>query len=429
MAAITPFLGRQVFDVAADGEDVVQPTSSIGEGPSAEVLEMPSELLDMAAAEESEAIDGLEGLGATDVPANFLAVSALERAGLDQSHAALLQVAWMRELAYAHLRGRQISVRQVGRQVVLQLSTADRPNKPIPLWNPPPNTEHVTPKGAVKLLTWTSKMGAWSFSIPAGAPAMGGSCVGASGGQSIAPANTFLQIRERVQALSPHRRLPVLGKAVCQHCYAEGGQYATWQVQVVQGMRFAWLLNALRDGSFVPVMQHAIENADYLLKGGRRAGHDYARETHEGRFFRWHDSGDIYNEEHLRALVEIARRCPTVRFWAPTRIWATPWGPRTVEEIARTAGWPPNFALRPSAYYVDEPVPTREQLGEGWAAGTTVFSRAVSPEVAAQVDWDCPTYRVEDMTASCRNSERPDGGLGCRACWVHQDAVVNYSLH
>ncbi len=425
MAAITPFLGRQVFDVTDDGTDVVQPEPRDMEGVVDDVLAMPAELL-----EEARAIDGLQGLDRVSVPEDLLAVNAAEMASLNQSHAALLQVAWMRDLAYKHLRGRVISVRQVGRQIVLQLSTHDRPDVPLPLWNPPPNMKHATPKGAVKLLTWTSKMGAWSFSIPAGAPAMGGSCVGASGGQSLVPASTFKTVRDRVQAFSPRRKLPVLGKAVCQHCYAEGGQYATWQVQVVQGMRFAWMLSALRDGSFVPVMVKAIESADYLLEGGRRAGHSYAPEAHEGRFFRWHDSGDIYSEAHLHALVEIARQCPTVNFWAPTRIWATPWGPTTVDEIARSSrGWPQNFALRPSAYYVDEPVPTRDQLGAGWAAGTTVFSEAVDPSVAAQVDWECPTYRIEDTTASCRNSENPEGGLGCRACWVHQNAVVVYALH
>ena len=36
-------------------------------------------------------------------------------------------------------------------------------------------------------------------------------------------------------------------------------------------------------------------------------------------YFRWHDSGDIQDMKHLNKIVAVAKACPGVTFWLPTR--------------------------------------------------------------------------------------------------------------
>lgn len=465
MAAITPFLGQQAIIVAADGETQVVPDPSVPPVEDA-ALSVPADLSEAA----GELSAGMAGLGATDWDAargdagyytseseRFLQEMRVGR-GLDydegalildtrelssdainKSHAELLQTAWVRKFVYDHLRGRSVRVvatprpSRNGTEVHLLLDgpgvqTGEKA-PPVPAWNPP-----ASPKAArFSLLSWTSKMGCPSFSLPAGPAESGGACPGAVGGQSIVPREALLAGARRVAELVGR---PVrLQQAVCQYCYAEGGQYATWQVQLAQAVTYAWTRSALEDGTFVDVMVYAIEGADYLLSGGKKAGQQYRAETLPGRYFRWHDSGDIFSAKHLRALVEIARRCPTISFWAPTRIWATGWGVREVNAIALSPqGWPPNFALRPSAFVANDPPPDPAKLGPGWAAGSVVFheDNVNDPEAREIIQWQCPTYDILGQeTASCRNAQRPDdpSKKGCRACWREVDKVVNYTLH
>lgn len=430
MAAITPFLGRQTFHVSPEGDTVVTPEPADLESPAEEALQLPAEVSEAGGG-------GVDGLGRAREVEEVLHVSYLNAEALAKSHAELLQTAWVRKFVFDHLRGRKLTVVVTPRP---RLGTSDihlvldgpmvRPDLPFPAWNPPASPD----ARRFSLLSWTSKMGCPSFSLPAGPIETGGSCPGAAGGQTIVPRPKLLASADLVRKFVGR---PVrLQQAVCQYCYAEGGQYGTAGVQFAQAVTYAWTLSALQDGSFVDVMVHAIENADYKLDGGKVDKNVYEPETFPGRFFRWHDSGDIFSPKHLEALVEIARRCPTIHFWAPTRIWATTWGVRRVNEIAEgPGGWPPNFALRPSAYVVNDPPPDPTLLGPGWTAGSVVFNPEglVQPltREAALIDWQCPTYALgDDETASCRNAPRPDGqGLGCRACWLEKQAVVNYLLH
>lgn len=387
---------------------------------------------------------------------------------LADAHSGLLGMVFVRDAVFESLMTKQFSVQPGNlqgkdtRNIYLVL---DRPIGPGPAWNPAtnPNVQQY------QLLSWTSKMNTPSWSIPAGAPQIGGACPGAVAGQSVVPEAALIAGARLVnRGLRRAADAPVnLAAAICEHCYAVGGQYSTGQVQFAQLLRFLWARQAINfdvrapDGSpstaFIETMVYAIHNADYKLNGGTMKGEgaevtqQLPPEPSGRRFFRLHDSGDFFEARYLQQWKEIANRLPDITFWAPTRIWATSWGTEAVNDINRH---PNNFIVRPSAYEVNEAGPT--DLGPGWAGATTVIAVSqnlgMSPEREQYVyqhaqrfqpkmtgpdpryDWNCQAYATNDAKHTCRKAVAPPGiggpnGTGCRACWIAPNEIVNYSLH
>lgn len=163
-------------------------------------------------------------------------------------------------------------------------------------------TYHV-PGSTVNLLSETSAMGCYSWSLPAG-PA---TCGGFKGGEGT----------------------------ICGSCYAAQGRYAMPNVIGAQGARWAWWTSA-------PLSERIDTLAGAILHACRKRP-----------FFRVFDSGDFNSPEDVLAWVEIASRCPLVQFWVPTRVW---WRPEYREALAKLGGLP-NVALRRSALRVDENPP------------------------------------------------------------------------
>lgn len=364
---------------------------------------------------------------------------------------------FVRDAVFQSLQGKQFSVRagnKDGKDTRNVYLVLDGGIGPGPAWNPATNPD----VNQYQLLSWTSKMNTPSWSIPAGAPQIGGACPGAVAGQSVVPAAALTAARKHVnKALGRAEDAPMnLAQAICEHCYATGGQYSTGQVQFAQLLRFMWARQAIHvpapapDGSpstaFVETMVYAIDNADYKLGGGT----DLPAEPTGRRFFRIHDSGDFFEAEYLRQWKQVANRLPDITFWAPSRIWATSWGTDAVNEINTQ---PSNFVIRPSAYDVNEHGPI--DLGPGWAAPTVVIAvsqnQGMSPDREQYVagiehkseprggtdpryTWDCRAYATDDQKHTCRKAVAPPGvgaadGKGCRACWIAPGEIVNYSLH
>ncbi len=428
MSAITPYLEEQ--DDPSETPD------------QKATLSLPAEVSRQVGTVEK----GLAGLGdpvsdefrMSDGETFF--VGAVTDKSLQQSFAELTQTSWLRHIVTQHFMGKRYRVQQRNvkgskpREVFIVLEDGFVPDADeggvVAPWNPPASPT----LRSLSLLSWTSKMGAPSFSLPAGAVETGGSCPGAAGGQSVVPEKKLLATAKIVRKVTGR---PVrLQQAICNYCYATGGQYATGQVQVAQVMRYLWVKEALRDGSFVPTMVWAIQNADYVLDGRKKKSvapdgtkkevPTYLGERHPGRYFRIHDSGDFFSPAYLQAWKDIADQCPDIMFWAPTRCWATSWG---VDAVNRINAEPRNLIIRPSAYCTNEPAP--ENLGPGWAAGSTVY--ATLPKLDGQLrgafQWDCQAYTVNDKNKSCRNAKDPNGKIGCRACWRYSDIAINYTLH
>ena len=419
-------------------------------------------------------------------PAEFDLLQLVDvQAALDQSHAELVSTAWIRAAVVRSMQNKRfrIQARDVKgndpRSVfIIVLDANGNPTDVVDDWQEGNTTAAWSPPATpsakqVEVLSWTTKMGCPSFSLPAGPIESGGSCPGAKGGQSIVPVPAMKAGQDAVTAVTGE---PVrLYQAICQFCYAEGGQYSTGQVQIAQVLRYIWTRDAASNVSFGPqgptfgpkavawieAMVYAIDNADFALDGGKVEKLVYPPERprpgtrKKQRFFRWHDSGDFFSAAHVALVKEVCKRLPDITFWAPTRCWATTWGVEAVNKINGPAE-NSNLVIRPSAFHVNEPPPPREKLGIGWAQGSTSYAlgqklwaqdtsglvqigarrrtgnvkelnpktgrmRTVEKAVTLPAprepwarklgyDWDCQTYAVDDEKHTCRHALSPEIG-------------------
>ena len=84
--------------------------------------------------------------------------------------------------------------------------------------------------------------------------------------------------------------------SVCYDCYALKGCYVFKVVQDAQYRRLA----AIRDPRWIDAMAHLINSK-------------------KPDVFRWHDSGDVQDLEHLMKIFEVCELTPSKRHWLPTR--------------------------------------------------------------------------------------------------------------
>lgn len=348
----------------------------------------------------------------------------------------------------------------------LYLVLVDRDGKPgAPVRNRGPEwNSHLERlgSGGFKVLSWTSKMDAPSFSLPSGSKDQGGSCPGAIAGQTTSARDKgFVPMANLIKAKTgydaPAGSVKWFADSVCESCYAGVGNYAYSSKQLAASLLLVWTRQAIRtpmrraydkaeSNEFVEFMVEAIDRAKYVSdRWSRQFG---------VRFFRVHDSGDMENKAYLRAWKTIAnrflpgnaeRRVPVI-FWAPTRIWATEWGDAAVREINGStpafstermrphvrAFWERlegnNLILRPSVYHINMPAPERSA---GYAAGSTVTAAGhiEQNKASGAFEWNCPAYNSANAKHSCTAAKAPDDDEGCRACWIAPDLTINYKLH
>jgi len=84
--------------------------------------------------------------------------------------------------------------------------------------------------------------------------------------------------------------------STCYDCYALKGCYVFKVVQDAQYRRLA----AIKDPQWVTAMAHLINSK-------------------KPDVFRWHDSGDVQDLDHLNKIYEVCRLSPSKRHWLPTR--------------------------------------------------------------------------------------------------------------
>lgn len=441
MAAVAPFIERQAFEVEKE-ETSGQAFAGLG---------------------------GLEGK-AKEIPTE------------ETSHGRLRLFVWSRQAAESALERRRFRIRFAAGEYWIELDTPlDQGAVP---WMPLTGRVRRT-----RILSWTGKMGCPSFSLPAGSPAIGGSCPGATVGQSVIDPG----MRRARLAASGLDRVD-LGKSICSHCYATTGNYESGNGHVFEVLRFAWVRRALAvsmQGSpvedvagseFVSIMVDAIRRYDFMPKGGKRRGdeksYDYgperdqelghllAQEVGESRrpagakYFRIHDSGDFFSIRYLRAWGEICRALPEVLFWSPSRAWASPMREPIGRFLQKEA--PPNLILRPSAYHLGAASPAipdwphggstalvgywdgmkEPELAEGpmsearekmlarflEGAGKSPPARRPGPP-ETRASWYCQTYATLNAEHNCREALCPEGRKGCRACWTRPEETINYAFH
>ena len=164
-------------------------------------------------------------------------------------------------------------------------------------------------------------------------------------------------------------KLRLIKDSVCEGCYALKGCYVFKVVQEAQYKRL-----------------EAISHPDWVLAMATLIN------SKKPDVFRWHDSGDVQDVQHLEKIFEVCRLTPEKRHWMPTReAW--------IKDHMHKA--PANLVVRFSSPMVDQgPV-------KSWANTSTVSTKSRS----------CP---APDNNNECGS---------CRACWDPLVKNVEYGKH
>ena len=179
--------------------------------------------------------------------------------------------------------------------------------------------------------------------------------------------------------------------STCSNCYACKGFYCMPNVESALWGRYGAVTRAT-DGEHSQPFIDAFVTVLWAMHVRTGVG-----------LFRWHDSGDLQSLDHLEIIVRIAKACPHIKFWLPTREY------RTVKLWCDLFGdFPPNLTVRLSAHMTDSKasdiygLPTSE-------VHTTSEARVPGTECLAPLN---------------------DGECGaCRKCWDIGEYVVSYQQH
>ena len=157
--------------------------------------------------------------------------------------------------------------------------------------------------------------------------------------------------------------------SVCFDCYALKGCYVFKVVQDAQYRRLA----AIKSPDWVQAMAHLINSK-------------------KPDVFRWHDSGDVQDLDHLKKIYAVCRLTPGKRHCLPTReAWIKDY----------LAEKPNNLVIRFSAPMVNQAAPA------SWPHSSEVVEK----------DFNCP--------ASQQDNECKD----CRMCWDPEIKTIRYHKH
>jgi len=157
--------------------------------------------------------------------------------------------------------------------------------------------------------------------------------------------------------------------STCYDCYALKGCYVFKVVQDAQYRRLA----AIKHPQWVTAMAHLINSK-------------------KPDVFRWHDSGDVQDLDHLNKIYEVCRLTPGKRHWLPTReAWIQ----------KHLASKPENLIVRFSMPMVDQ-----APAGSFEHYSTVVKSGA-----------NCPAPQQDNECRDCRN------------CWNSEIKNVSYGIH
>ena len=163
-------------------------------------------------------------------------------------------------------------------------------------------------------------------------------------------------------------KLRAVKGSVCDDCYALKGCYVFKVVQDAQYRRLA----AIYTAPWVKAMAHLINSK-------------------KPNVFRWHDSGDVQDLEHLNKIYEVCRLTPGKRHWMPTReAW--------IKDHLDSK--PDNLVIRFSP-------PMVGQRNDSWPNSSMVVETGAS----------CPAPAQGGKCGSCRQ------------CWDSSIKVVSYGKH
>lgn len=164
---------------------------------------------------------------------------------------------------------------------------------------------------------------------------------------------------------------------VCSMCYATDGNYRFPSVKAVRDHN----VEDWKRDSWVGGMVDALQNE---------------------RYFRWFDSGDIYDWRLAVKIREVIRGTPWCKHWLPTRSHKIP----HIRVVLETIKQLPNAAVRYSSDQIDEYKPGLH--------GSVVLA---------------PGRTLQGVTLCEAYSRQPASCSGCRACWDKDVKTIGYVAH
>lgn len=178
-------------------------------------------------------------------------------------------------------------------------------------------------------------------------------------------------------------KLHEVPNSVCSTCYALKGMYVMPNVKTSQANRLASISHPLW-----------VEAMVYLIMTVPASKRDA---------FRWHDSGDIQDMDHLMKIVEVCEMTPEVKHYMPTKEKGV-----ILQYLAQFGDFPENLAVRWSEPMIDgKRMPSSERLL------TSMVYRHGEPD-----GFDCPAKREYEGTCG-----------PCRACWDRNVPRIAYPWH
>ena len=173
--------------------------------------------------------------------------------------------------------------------------------------------------------------------------------------------------------------------SVCYNCYALKGCYVFKVVQNAQYRRLASVKHPLWTGAMA------------LLINSKKS-----------KEFRWHDSGDIQDEDHLTKIFAVCKLTPTVKHWMPTReAWVKHFLPLC----------PDNLVIRFSMPMIDQ------RAASSWANTSTVETKSFF--------WKAQLWfnKIFKITEKCFAPIQGGKCKKCRNCWNKEIKNVSYGKH
>ena len=164
-------------------------------------------------------------------------------------------------------------------------------------------------------------------------------------------------------------KLRLVKDSVCYNCYALKGCYVFKVVQDAQYRRLASIKHELWTAAMA------------LLINSKKS-----------KEFRWHDSGDVQDEDHLMKIFAVCKLTPDVKHWMPTR---EAWVKHFLPEC------PENLVIRFSMPMIDQ------AAAGGWDNTSTVVTAGAT----------CPSAQQDNECKDCRN------------CWNKDIKNISYGKH
>jgi len=168
--------------------------------------------------------------------------------------------------------------------------------------------------------------------------------------------------------------------STCYNCYALKGCYVFKVVQAAQYKR----LEGIKHPGWVQAMAKQIN-------------------AKKSKWFRWHDSGDVQDVDHLLKIYAVCALTPDIKHWMPTR---EAWVADHLELQ------PKNLIIRFSAPMVDQ---SHKKLPKAFKHTSTVSSDL--NKTYTSEGYFCPAPKQDN---ACND---------CRACWDGRYKNIVYGKH